>query len=163
MKKIVYWYILLKIIIFFFITIVSFVTRSIIISMNNFTNNSAIIEGGALKYISKRPTAININFYSANSAKYGNNIASYPIRLVLTSNFSFTDLYPTLDSDMISPLNFQLVDFDNQTVISVRGSVVCFNVSENNQSILKISFLQKCFPIISGIKKWYNWIDLKIY
>jgi len=59
--------------------------------MNNFTNNSAIIEGGALKYISKRPTAININFYSANSAKYGNNIASYPIRIHL---FNATTVFP---------------------------------------------------------------------
>jgi len=122
------------------------------ISNCNFSNNIATKQGAAIKYQKLRPILDQITF-SNNSAIYGNDIASYPIRLVLTSNFSFTDLYPTLDSDMISPLNFQLVDFDNQTVISVRGSVVCFNVSENNQSILKISFLQKCFPIISGIKK----------
>lgn len=47
-----------------------------------FWNNSASWEGGAIKYNLYPPVISNCSFES-NSALYGNNIASYPVKMVL--------------------------------------------------------------------------------
>ena len=60
------------------------------------------------------------------------------------------NITPKIDSDLLPPLNFQLIDYDDQIVRTLRSSIACFNISETNQTILKISYLQSCFPIISG-------------
>ena len=50
------------------------------ISSSNFTNNSAIYYGGSIRYDLYRPNFSN-NLFESNSAKYGLNIASYPIKI----------------------------------------------------------------------------------
>lgn len=61
------------------------------ISSNNFLNNKALSEGGAIKWNDERPYFFN-NSFENNSAIYGENIASFPIRMILNfynkSNFS---------------------------------------------------------------------------
>ena len=49
---------------------------------NIFVNNSAEIEGGAIKWSDEMPYFLN-NTYINNSAIYGKNIASFPIRIIL--------------------------------------------------------------------------------
>lgn len=49
---------------------------------NTFTNNEAKVEGGAIKWNDEMPIFID-NIFSNNSARYGKNIASFPIRMIL--------------------------------------------------------------------------------
>ena len=48
---------------------------------NNFTNNVAKIEGGAIKWDDVQPYNLTKNTYHENSAKYGGHIASFPIAI----------------------------------------------------------------------------------
>ena len=101
----------------------SFTSRFLLIFQNNFTNNSAHIEGGALKYTSKRPLEILLNLFKNNTAVYGPNLASYPVRIRLFDE-NDTKLYPydTLyilgnevsNSDISQSLRFGLFDTDDQ-------------------------------------------------
>ena len=53
--------------------------------------NSAIIFGGGIKILEMMPRGkINeFNFFQNNSAPYGSNIATYPIRIAIKSNIFF--------------------------------------------------------------------------
>lgn len=89
-------------------------------------NNEASVEGGVLKYISKRPINITENTFLNNTALYGPNIASYPVRLRI---FNDSKLYPyeTLfilgnevsNSQFSQSLSFGLFDTDDQQCILV--------------------------------------------
>ena len=48
---------------------------------NTFSNNTATIEGGALKWNDEMPIILN-NIFLNNSAIYGANIACFPIRII---------------------------------------------------------------------------------
>ena len=50
---------------------------------NIFMNNSAGLEGGAIKWSDEMPYFLN-NTYMNNSAIYGEDIASFPIRIILS-------------------------------------------------------------------------------
>ncbi len=96
------------------------------ILFNNFTQNSAEVEGGALKYTSKRPQNITQNIYSRNSASYGHNIASYPVRIRIFNGsniFPFDTLYSLINevsnSEISHTLKFGLFDTDNQECILI--------------------------------------------
>lgn len=52
------------------------------ISFSNFVNNKAIIEGGAIKWNDEKPYFFNNTFIN-NSAIYGEDIASFPLRMIL--------------------------------------------------------------------------------
>jgi hypothetical protein len=52
-----------------------------------FQHNQANDKGGAIYYDSYRPDISEVQFLN-NSAKYGNNIASYPVSIKGVSNFS---------------------------------------------------------------------------
>lgn len=64
--------------------------------------------------------------FSNNSAVYGENIASYPIKIKLYelqfgNEQNFSSVRPTLDTPLISKMTLGLYDIDNQ--------VVCLNYS----------------------------------
>ena len=48
---------------------------------NTFTFNTAIISGGAIKWNDIQPYNLTLNTYHENYAVYGNDIASFPIKL----------------------------------------------------------------------------------
>ena len=48
------------------------------ISNSIFKNNTAAINGGAIKYTYYKPNSTINNSFSLNTAKYGNDMASYP-------------------------------------------------------------------------------------
>lgn len=94
--------------------------------MNNFTNNQAEIEGGAVKYISKRPRNLTENYFSNNSAIYGKNLASYPIRLRLYNEsklFQYDSLFilrnEVSNSQLSQKIIFGLFDTDDQECILI--------------------------------------------
>ena len=96
------------------------------ILMNNFTLNSAQVEGGALKYTSKRPQNITQNTYDRNTASYGPNLASYPVRIRLFNGsnlFTYESLYILINevsnSEISHTLKFGLFDTDDQECILI--------------------------------------------
>ena len=64
----------------------------LIIKDNIFANNFALLEGGAIKWNDEMPIISNNTFWN-NIAVYGENIASFPLRISLknyeTKNYSF--------------------------------------------------------------------------
>jgi len=81
--------------------------------------------------------------FSEKSGLVGNDLTP--------SNFCFEKIVPKIDLDMISELNFNLIDYDDQIVKYISNRFVFFEFSEKNQRIIKIASAQENFPIISGL------------
>ena len=92
------------------------------ISGNNFINNSAQ-EGGALTYLNKKPQFSN-NIFQNNSAIYGNDISSFPVRIKLFKDRNIqqtitflSHIRPSKDDFFIDNFIIVYLDNENQTVI----------------------------------------------
>lgn len=79
---------------------------------NEFIDNQAFFEGGAIKYLQKRPIIFKSNIFRNNTSKYGENIASYPVRIRSQQNFSNNILM--INRLNISSVLFEFIDIDNQ-------------------------------------------------
>lgn len=83
-----------------------------------FNNNTAQVKGGAIFYDSFRPELDNI-VYTNNTAVYGNELGSYPVKIILSGN-SHNDINLT---DLGSGIQYykkfilSLVDYDNQEIL----------------------------------------------
>ena len=96
-------------------------------SLSNITflDNQARTSGGAIFYDIYRPSMENITF-SNNTAPYGNDIASYPVKLIIDgTNSTVLELNEVVSGQQYPEnIKFNLVDFDNQiTSIDISGSV----------------------------------------
>ena len=83
-----------------------------------FTNNNAIRQGGAIYYDYARPRIERIEHLN-NSAEYGPEIASYPVKIKLV-NSTEDDVYlRNVGSGILynQILNFGLYDFDGQIMV----------------------------------------------
>ena len=99
------------------------------------TNNVASVAGGAIYYDVFRPSIKNIYFQN-NLAPYGNNIASYPIRVVVQGSSNYQITLSELVSGQLIPdkLVLKLVDFDNQTTTnSIKGSIIIGSTTSNTK------------------------------
>ena len=87
------------------------------ISNSNLNNNRAIVNGGGIYYSLRRPNLINVQ-YSNNSANYGANIASYPVKIVEVSSLNTSIIFTDIPSGikMSSILQLALQDLDGQTI-----------------------------------------------
>ena len=88
-----------------------------------FTGNNATINGGAISYTSYRPTFSN-NYFENNSAVYGNDIASFPSKILQDlENGSFSDLLSINDAPSGSPIQnsipLVIVDEDFNVMVSI--------------------------------------------
>ena len=105
--------------------------KEVSIENNSFVGNSAI-EGGAIKWIPSLPASLENNTYKSNTAVYGPNVAAFPLKLSLTicdtdGNIIFNDNISSIinltniQSGGTFPysLNFELLDYYNQTVSSI--------------------------------------------
>ncbi|CDW78425.1 UNKNOWN [Stylonychia lemnae] len=87
-----------------------------VIQNNSFINNSAKFKGGAILYDLNRPFDLKENLYYNNSAKYGQNIASYPYQIkILNQDLDFLKSI-TSDEFLSNKLLIALVDQDDQIV-----------------------------------------------
>lgn len=102
---------------------------------NNFTLNSALINGGALHWTSLAPLIVN-NTFTNNSAVYGNDYASYidaivMVNVVGSKVVNLTDII--VSGQMVtSGLVFNLIDPQGQVVVS-DNSTICELSSANAQ------------------------------
>lgn len=85
---------------------------------NNYINNSAK-EGGALSYINCKPNIAN-NSFQNNSALYGNDISSFPVKVKLYKGNSSDPIYflenlrPSKDEYLFENLYIEYIDSENQ-------------------------------------------------
>ena len=101
-----------------------------------FENNKANIRGGAIYYNLQRPYLLGNTFIN-NSAQYGPNIGSYPVRIVLTDDHSDSIILNDVASGIqhSDKLVLSLVDFDNQTMVLDSESTLKISPVTNNASI----------------------------
>ena len=123
--------------------------EKMLITNNDFVNNSVSIEGGAIKWTNVMPN-ISKNVFLNNKAFYGNDIASFPIRMKVyintqNSSFSFSDLgkydlplIKNVPSGNVFPYNFtiNIVDCYDQVVSTIRSNKQFIIVFYNKISIL---------------------------
>eukprot|EP00345_Euplotes_harpa_P019284 CAMPEP_0168341028 /NCGR_PEP_ID=MMETSP0213-20121227/14419_1 /TAXON_ID=151035 /ORGANISM="Euplotes harpa, Strain FSP1.4" /LENGTH=329 /DNA_ID=CAMNT_0008347385 /DNA_START=876 /DNA_END=1865 /DNA_ORIENTATION=- len=83
-----------------------------------FTENVAVSSGGAIKYNVFRPKLTNVVF-TLNKAEYGNNIASYPTKIVQAGSITNKVTINNVGSgiDFKSNLVFELQDYDSQRMV----------------------------------------------
>ena len=106
------------------------------ISDSTFNDSVAEVKGGAVYYDLYRPI-FNNNTFSNNSAQYGHNIASYPIKIKLKD--TSTDqiiLQNVVSGSVYSPaLEFELVDHDEQAILTDSVSTLLIRSINANTSI----------------------------
>jgi hypothetical protein len=121
---------------------------------SQFINNQAIDKGGALYYGFKRPNFEKIEF-SNNTALYGNNYASYAVKIRL--NESDTDY---MEIDSIGPgipyyknISFALLDYDNQTIVTNSENDITITSSSSASAIAGVNsvLLQNGVATFSGL------------
>ena len=82
---------------------------------NTFSSNKATIEGGAIKWNDEMPVFLNNKFVN-NSAIYGENIASFPIRII-TKIYDSNDPNITIEfpkiNEILWPNNYSNLTMPN--------------------------------------------------
>jgi len=91
----------------------------LMINETSFSNNSAKIKGGAIFYDYMFPIENNVTFVN-NTASYGPNHASYPVRVgrvnsTKDSQLSMNDVGPGITLEQ--PLSLALIDNDDQVMV----------------------------------------------
>jgi hypothetical protein len=107
------------------------------VSNSTFSNNAAETQGGAIYYNFIRPQMSNLIF-SNNTAQYGQNIASYPVKIKLQNSDSDTIELNNIGSGikLNETLTFELLDYDNQVmVLDNENSISIFASQGNNASV----------------------------
>lgn len=96
---------------------------------------------------------INVTFAN-NSAPYGNNIASYAVKAILTDgeieNFEIDNAASGQEYE--EEIRFALVDYDNQTIDSQTSGLMTINAVSENASALGLSSTS----IVNGISTFKN-------
>lgn len=113
-----------------------------------FSNNNAREEGGAIYYDLYRPVMKNITFIN-NKAPYGNNIASYPLKvLVNNSGEMSTSLYEVPSGQIYTKtMKLSVVDYDNQVISDlISGTISISPIGSSTNTLGRSSE-----PIVNGV------------
>jgi hypothetical protein len=108
------------------------------IDHSSFISNNATTKGGAIYYNYRNPVLTNITFES-NEAKYGPNLASYPVRIGSATDPNDPIRITNVGSGiLIEPaINLALLDYDNQVMVLDETSQILF--APQNSSASSIS------------------------
>ena len=113
-----------------------------------FMNCNAVEKGGAIFYDVFRPNMTNVTF-SDNTAPYGPDIASYPVKMVIngTNSTSMTLTDVSSGETYEGAISYSFVDFDDQvTTDEMTGSVMITPISQNT-SVLDGTVK----PVVDGV------------
>lgn len=122
---------------------------------NTFILNSATIKGGAISWIDVMPILIN-NTYLHNTAQYGNDISSFPIKLDHIEASIFNRIYEIAAGQLMNT-NFQIGLFDHYNQIFSLDSYSTAKILRNNNTLISGLTLSKAKD---GV---FYFSDLKIY
>lgn len=100
------------------------------ISFSNFVNNKALIEGGAIKWNDEKPYCFNNTFIN-NSAIYGENIASFPLRMIL----NYFDKKEFSESKYTAPKKDEILLNKSEKIITLT------NISSGNSIPFVLEFI----------------------
>jgi predicted outer membrane repeat protein len=111
---------------------------SLNLDSSSFKSNTASVQGGAIYYNYKRPTFSNV-MYQNNSAEYGRDIASYPVKIQVENSESDELVLSDVGSGvkLDTPLNLKLVDFDNQTIVLDNSTQIFIQAINFSQAAVK--------------------------
>ena len=118
---------------------------------SSFKSNKAYEAGGAIYYDVYRPNMINNAFYN-NSAVYGNNIASYPIKIKEKDSSQDQIVLNNIGSGISGNISFVfgLYDFDDQVVSLDNVSQITIRSIVNNTLVSGSTSIK----VIKGIAKF---------
>ena len=106
---------------------------NVIITNNIFDSNTAFKQGGAIKWTGSQPLIDNSNYFFNNNAIYGQNIATFPIRLnwIVFNRTDYSYFYQSNDTHSIANissgnklpyiLSVQMIDVYGKVVITDSG------------------------------------------
>ena len=126
------------------------------LQINNsiFSLNTAVLQGGAIYYSYKRPIFSQIT-YDNNKAQYGNDIASYAVKI----RFAKVDSDKMKLTNMASgikfknDINFELVDADNQVMVLNSINQIALTPVSNSTKIagINVALLKNGIATLSGL------------
>ena len=110
------------------------------IENNSFSDNTADLEGGAIKWIKIKPQIQVNNIFLHNNALYGNDIAAFPIRMIVNlidenetislENFTInqipTILNITTGNAFIYNISVKIIDYYGQVVSSLTSNMFLY-------------------------------------
>ncbi|CAG9323996.1 unnamed protein product [Blepharisma stoltei] len=111
----------------------STVQISVSIKNSDFIDNSACLSGGAVQWYLSQPTISNLSF-SNNSALYGDDLASFPLSLLVLSYKRRLEVQvPSAPGQYLSsPLIVGITDHYNQTVLTENTSTCQLEVTDSS-------------------------------
>ena len=111
------------------------------IQNSTFSDNTAIVKGGAIYYNFRRPKLLNATFRN-NDAIYGSDIGSYPVRIVNSLMIDEPIVLINVASGMIynETLKLLLVDYDNQTMNLMSKSQIRIIPVTTGASLISIDY-----------------------
>lgn len=106
------------------------------------------MRGGSIFYNLNRPSFDN-NTYLNNTALYGNNIGSYPVRLLFNSTKENSLMLNDVGSgvEYQGDLTFALVDADDQTMVLDDVSILKMTPITSNSSVTGTDFAK----VVNGV------------
>ena len=112
-----------------------------IINNSIFSNNMASVQGGAIFYNYRRPDMPKIEFTN-NTASYGPNIGSYPVRIVNSVMMDDPIVLTNVASGMVynETLRLLLVDYDGQTMNLISDSRIKVLPMTNGASLIGVDY-----------------------
>lgn len=124
-----------------------------------FANNIAGEKGGAIYYNNHRPLMVNVTFIG-NSAPYGNNIASFPIKIIGESEILDNDTLSDVASGqtLSAQIKFKLADYDNQVTSDYNGGRISIVPTTSNALTLG----ETSASIVSG-EYWFNYLGVATF
>jgi len=115
-------------------------TCQVTISNSTFTNNIALTKGGAIMYTFYRPTLIK-NTFTTNTASYGQNIASYPVKVSVKDSPDDSIELTNVGSGIVyaTSITMALYDYDNQITSLENTSQIVLTGNSTGSSVLGIN------------------------
>ena len=116
------------------------ICQNVIIN-STFSNNMASVQGGAIYYNYRRPEMSNIEYHN-NTASYGSDIGSYPVRIV--NNVMMDE--PIVLTNVASGLTYNetlillLVDYDGQTMNLISNGQIKIVPVTNGASLSGVDY-----------------------
>lgn len=106
-----------------------------------FENNIAAKMGGAIYYNLDRPNMTDLSFKN-NSALYGNDIASYGVRIALHNTTNNKVSISDVPSGLIynATIKYDLLDYDNQVMNLNNKDTIKITASTSNSSVKGTDF-----------------------